>query len=175
MPATEFGEGTSGSGCYAVKVRSRMEVAISGTLRHKGYDVLSPTYIDRKRYSDRVKVVSRALFPGYVFVRTDMKELLPLVSTSGVSYIVRLGGSITPLPEKEVAALESLCRVDDEACTPCGNLNVGQRVVIESGPLEGLEGILTRIGNSDRLVVSIDSIFSSVSVRLSDTAVRPCN
>jgi transcription antitermination factor NusG len=170
MPATDIGH--SSLGCYAVKVRSRMEESISDALRNKGFEVMSPTYVDRRRYSDRVKVVNRALFPGYVFVRTDMKELLPLFSTAWVSYIVKSGNSPQPLPAREVAALESLCRVDED-CAPCEPLSIGQRVVIESGPLQGLEGILARIGNKDRLVITIDSIFSSVSVDLRDTAVRP--
>ena len=159
-------------GCYAVKVRSRMEGSIGVALKQKGFDVLLPTYTDRRRYSDRVKAVSRALFPGYVFVRTEMKELLPLVSTEGVSYIVKSGNAPHPLPQQEVAAIESLCRMD-APCSPCENLNVGQRVTIESGPLSGLQGILTRIGDNDRLVISINSIFSSVSVDLRDTAVTP--
>jgi transcriptional antiterminator RfaH len=161
-------------GCYAVKVRTRMEHAISDTLRHKGFDVLTPSYVDRKRYSDRVKVVSRALFPGYVFVRTDVNALLPVVSTDGVSYIVRFGNALKPLPPKEVQALESLCNLE-ECCAPSESLTVGTRVVIASGPFEGLEGILKRVGTGDRLVVSIDSIFSSVSVDLRDSEVRPVN
>lgn len=157
-------------GCYAVKVRSRMEGVISGALKQKGFDVLLPTYTDRRRYSDRVKSVSRALFPGYVFVRTEMRELLPLITTEGVSYIVKSGNAPHPLPQQEVAAIESLCRMT-AACSPCENFHVGQKVRIESGPLHGLEGILARIGNNERLVISISSIFSSVSVDLKDTAV----
>jgi transcription antitermination factor NusG len=159
-------------GCYAVKVRSRMEGTIGGALQQKGFDVLLPTYVDRRRYTDRVKAVTRALFPGYVFVRTDMKELLPLVSTDGVSYIVKSGNAPHPLPQQEVTAIESLCRID-APCSPCDNFNVGQKVSIESGPLRGLQGILARIGNKERLVISINSIFSSVSVDLRDTVVTP--
>jgi transcription antitermination factor NusG len=173
MPALDINHDTD-LGCYAVKVRSRMEHTITGTLRNKGFDVLSPSYVDRKRYSDRVKIVSRALFPGYVFVRTDAKKLLPLVSTEGVSYIVKTGNALKPLPHKEVQALQSLCNLE-EACAPCERLTVGLRVVITAGPFEGLEGILKRVGNSERLVVSIDSIFSSVSVDLSGSEVKRVN
>lgn len=156
---------------FAVKVRTRGEIAVGVALRHKGYDVMMPTYTARKRYSDRVKKAQHALFPGYVFVRMDPQQLLPLVQTEGVSYVVKSGSSLAPLPVDEALALESLCKVPTE-CEPCENFQVGQRVLIDSGPLQGLKGLLTRVGDRDRLVISINSIFSSVSVDLKDTVVR---
>lgn len=158
-------------GCYAVKVRSRGESAVGRSLRQKGFDIILPTYIQRRHYSDRIKEVSHALFPGYVFVRMDPKEVLPIISTEGVSYIVRSGKALHPLPQEEVAAIESLCNVR-EGCEPCVNFNVGQRISIESGPLQGLQGILARVGDNDRIVVCINSIFSSVSVDVRNTVIK---
>jgi transcription antitermination factor NusG len=156
---------------YAIKVRSCSEMAIADGLRKKGYAVLSPSYIEKRQYSDRVRKTDRALFPGYVFVSIDISSLLPLVSTDGVSYVVKTGHSIQPLPDKEVILIESLCKLRDR-CRPFAPLQVGQRIAIESGPLSGLEGILVRIGDKDRIVLSVDSVFQSVSVDLHDTKVK---
>ncbi|HEY0758377.1 MAG TPA: transcription termination/antitermination NusG family protein [Acidisarcina sp.] len=160
------------AGCYAVKVRSRGEATVGNALRSKGFDVLLPTYTDARRYSDRVKEVKCALFPGYVFVRLTGEGLLPLVSTEGVSYIVKSGGQLRPLLDEEAAAIESLCN-SGEDCQPCENYRVGQRVSIASGPLVGLTGILVRVGENDRLIISINSIFSSVSVDVRDIVLQP--
>jgi len=162
---------SSQSGCYAVKVRPRGELAVGRVLSHKGFDILLPSYIDRRRYSDRIKQVSCALFPGYIFVRMNPEELLPIASTEGVSYLVKSGSSLHPLPPEEVAVLEALCGVES-GCEPCPNLSVGNRVSIESGPLRGLQGILVRVGKNDRVVINIGTVFRSVSVDLRDTAIK---
>jgi transcriptional antiterminator NusG len=171
MQLTGTTQAQTGHAVYAVKVRSRGEYTVGHALRHKGFDILLPTYVHRRPYSDRIKRVNCALFPGYIFVRTDTQEFLPIVSTEGVSYIIKSGNSLHPLPQEEVTALESLCKFND-GCEPCVNYIAGQRVSIESGPLRGLQGVLARVGDNDRLVISINSIFSSVSIDVRDTSIK---
>ena len=157
-------------GYYAVKVRSAGEALVAGTLRQKGFEVLAPTYIDHRRYSDRIRKANCALFPGYIFVRMDARELMPLVSTTGVSYIVKSGATLKPLPDDETAAIKSLCQ-SEVGCLPCTPLQIGQRVSIDSGPLTGLQGILVKTGESSRVVLSINTVFQSVTVDVRDTLI----
>ena len=159
-------------GYFAVKVRSRAEATISGILRRKGYEVLLPTYVCRQQYSDRVKRNNRALFPGYVFVRLHPEHLLGVVCTEGVSYVVKSGNALQPMPFAEEELLVSLSLLGD-VCEPCDGPQIGQRVHIRSGPLRNQRGTLVRIGNKERLVLSLESIFSSVTVNLSDVALEP--
>jgi transcription antitermination factor NusG len=158
-------------GCYAVKVQSRSEDAVGKALRHKGYDVLSPSYIQHRRYSDRIKRVRCALFPGYVFVHMSTEELLPIVATAGVSYVVRSGKSLHPLLPEEAETIGRLCKVES-ACEPCEHFAVGQKVSIESGPLQGIEGTLTRVGENHHVVISINSIFRSIRIDTRNTLVK---
>jgi transcription antitermination factor NusG len=158
-------------GCYAVKVQSRSEDNVSEALRFKGFDAFSPTYIQQRRYSDRIKRVRCALFPGYVFVRMGAEELLPIVATAGVSYIVRSGKSLHPLPPEEADAIGRLCKIES-ACEPCPTSAVGQRVRIESGPLQGIQGILTSVGKNHHVVVPINSIFRSIRIDTRHTFVK---
>jgi transcription antitermination factor NusG len=160
-------------GYFAVKVRSRGELNVSRALRQKGFEVLAPTRTIAPSRPHGTRTTDTALFPGYVFVRLDLREMLALVTTDGVSYIVRNGKSLAPLPLEEELTVQSLC----EGTTPCEPWNqfvAGQRVSIESGPLKGRRGTLMRIGDKDRLIISLNSIFSSVSVDSRDTIVRAC-
>ncbi|NYF79923.1 transcription termination/antitermination protein NusG [Granulicella arctica] len=159
------------TGFYAVKVRAAGETTVAGMLRQKGLNVLLPIVEERRRYSDRMKRANRALFPGYVFVRVEDGELLPLVSTRGVSYMVKTGRELAPLSADDLATIEALCQ-ETTGCELCDQLSVGQRVVIETGPLSGLVGVLTQSGERSRVVLSVNSIFQSVSVDVRDTRVR---
>ncbi len=160
-------------GYFAVKVRTRAECNISKTLRQKGFEVLVPTCPKPRAQPTRQRKADTALFPGYVFVRLDPRELLSLVTTDGVSYIVRSGATIEPLPIEEELTVRTLCD-HVTGFEPCNQFAVGQRVWIESGPFKGRQGTLARVGDQDRLVLSLNSIFSSVSIDLRDTTVRVC-
>jgi hypothetical protein len=52
-------------------------------------------------------------------------------------------------------------------------LQTGQRVLVERGPVAGLEGILEQVKKTFRLVVSIQMLQRSVSVELDRSWVRP--
>jgi transcription antitermination factor NusG len=56
---------------------------------------------------------------------------------------------------------------------PWPYLQVGQGVVIERGPLAGVEGILQEIRKTFRLVVSIGLLQRSVSAEVDRTWIRP--
>jgi transcription antitermination factor NusG len=51
-------------------------------------------------------------------------------------------------------------------CQPHPYLTVGQRVRIQDGALQGLEGILLRVASDQSLIVSVDLIQRSVAIRL---------
>jgi len=95
--------------------------------------------------------------------------MLPVLSTPGVSYVVRRGGSFEPLALEEVAVIHALSRMDarqSESCEPCDYFTLGQRVKIKHGPFAGVEGVLVRVRNKERVVLSVDSLHSSVSVEI---------
>jgi transcription antitermination factor NusG len=159
--------------CYAVKVRSRGEEAVANALQTKGYEVLLPCFSTLRHYSDRVRKVKCALFPGYVFVRMNPENLLSLVTTEGVSYVVRSGSGMLPLSEEETRTIEALCRVNEtQKLEPHSYLRIGEKVRIEAGPMTGLEGILVRVRDMDRVVITVETLHSSVSVELGHTAFR---
>jgi transcription antitermination factor NusG len=151
--------------CFAVRVRTRGEEYVANLLRKKEFEVLSPTFTELRRYSDRVSRVTSALFPGYIFVRLVDRDLMRLLSTDGVGYIVRNGKAAGSLSSHEVRTIEALCN-GTEAREPCTYLRIGQRVRIESGPFAGIEGVLVKVREVGRVVITVDSLRSSVSVEI---------
>jgi len=157
---------------FALHVRSNFERTTSAILRNKGYQEFLPTYRSKRRWSDRVKEEEAPLFPGYLFCRLDQDDRLPVLSTRGVVGIVGIGK--TPIPV-EGLELEAIWRVthSDLAVNPWPHLNVGETVVLESGPLSGLEGVLLECKNHRRLVVSVTLLQRSVAVEIDGEHVRP--
>ncbi len=157
---------------FAIRVRTRAESTVSEFLRGRGIETLCPTYPDRRRYSDRIKTVDAALFPGYLFCNIDRFDRLPVLSSPGVDYIVGFGREPHPVDLEEIRAIQAVMQ-SGLLAKPHPFLRVGQRVRIESGPLVNLEGILLATRSENRLVLSISMLQRSISAELDSAIVRP--
>jgi transcription antitermination factor NusG len=157
---------------YALHVRTRFERQIQTHLEDKGYEVFYPTYVSSRQWSDRVKSLSLPLFPGYVFCRFNVNARLPILITPGVNQVVGAGKTPIMVDESELAAIRRVIE-SGVAAQPWPYLKVGETVQVESGPLEGLTGIVTRIKNSNRLVVSVSLLMRSVAVELDRHRIKP--
>lgn len=157
---------------YALHIKPRFEKLVTTQLDQKGYPTLLPTYTSQRKWSDRVKTLSLPLFPGYIFSRFNINARLPIVATPGVMRVLGIGRIPTPVNESEITAIQHIM----DSCAhaePHPYLTAGEMVEIESGPLQGLTGIIVRVKNSDRLVVSVSLLMRSVAVEVDQVAVRP--
>jgi transcription antitermination factor NusG len=142
---------------YVLRVNSRSEPIAAEALRHKGYQALVPTYTQRKRYSDRVRLVNSPLFPGYVFCAFDIGRKSSVLSSMGVQYIVGTKATPVPLSTSEIDAVMRMC---DAGASPAAYLRQGQRARVKFGPLRGIEGIV----ETQLTVLSIELLQRSISV-----------
>jgi transcription antitermination factor NusG len=131
-----------------------------------------PLYDSVRRWKDRRVVLNLPLFPSYVFVHLNLSDRLKVLQTPGVVNLVEFGGVPSPIPDVEIEALQA-CLTRGVRMQPHPYLSVGRRVSVRNGPMAGLEGILVRRKNGYRLVLSIDSIGSSVWVELDAVDVEP--
>jgi transcription antitermination factor NusG len=157
---------------FALKVRSRNEAVTGSLLAGKGYEAFVPSYVDCRVYSDRIKKVDAALFPGYVFCRLDPEKRLPVLKTPGVEYILTLDGVPAAVPEDEIAAIQRITKAGVDA-KPWPYLKAGHKVRVEFGAFTGLEGLFVEERGVDRLVVSVTLLQRSVSVEIDRTWIRP--
>jgi transcription antitermination factor NusG len=119
-------------------------------------------------------LTDRSFFPGYVFCRLNADDRLPVLTVPGVVGIVGFGGRPSSIPEEEVERVRAMLR-SGILVTPWPFLKIGQRVLIERGPLAGIEGILQEVKGRFRIVVSISLLQRSVSSEIERAWVRPLN
>ena len=157
---------------YALRVRTSREKSVACLLRHKGFNEFLPLYASCRRWSDRIQQIDLPLFPGYVFCRFNALDRLPILTTPGIVHVVGLGHIPEPVDEREITALQSVV-ASGLLMQPWPFLKVGQRVVIEQGPLRNVEGILKEEKGIRNLIISITLLQRSVSVCIERTGVRP--
>ena len=159
---------------FAIQTRSRHEKRVTADLVEKAVQAFLPLCNTERQWSDRRKVVDAPLFPGYVFVRLapGPQARVPVLRTNGVISFLGVRGAAVPIPESEISAIRTVLR-ENAAVAPHPFLELGQRVRICKGSLDGVEGILTAMDGKKRLVVSIQLIQRAVAVRITGYAVAP--
>jgi transcription antitermination factor NusG len=155
---------------FALYVRTKYEQTVGRLLQDKGYAAYVPCVCSERQWADRHKTVQVPLFPNYVFCRFDPYERLPVLMTPEVYFVVGNGKRPVSIPDEHLEAVRRIVLYGRsvESC-PVQN---GQHVSVVSGPLTGLEGVVVRIRNSDRLVVSIDLLQRAVATEFDRSAVR---
>ena len=156
---------------FALRVRSNHERITRAHLHDRGYEEFAPSYKVERHWSDRIKQIDQFLFPGYIFCRFNPNDRLPILTAPGVVDIVGFGKLPEHVPDAEI---ERVRRMVDSGLliTPYPYLQVGQAVLIERGPLSGVEGILAEVKGKLRLVVSINLLQRSVSAEVDRHSIR---
>jgi transcription antitermination factor NusG len=145
---------------------------VDTALQGKGYETLLPVYHARHRRGARDCDVELPLFPGYLFASFDPEKRLPVLTTPGLLHLVGFGKTPAPLDESEIDSIRRVAesRLDAE---PCAFLPIGQRVMMQDGPLAGVEGILQQYKNKHQLILSVTLLQRSVAVEVRSDWVRP--
>jgi len=157
---------------FALQVRTRQEAGVGEQLKGQGYERFLPFYKVRKRWSDRIKEMEAPLFPEYLFCRFNPHDRLPILKTPGVIQIVGFNNTPAAVDENEILSIQRLVASGVQH-QPCPFLTVGDRVRISAGPLLGLEGLLTDIKGSHRLVLSVSLLQRSVAVEIDSAFITP--
>jgi transcription antitermination factor NusG len=159
---------------YAIRTRSRHEKVVERQLQGQGIHAFSPFISQIRQWSDRRKLIETPLFAGYAFVRiapTSEDRLRVLKAQGVVDFVGRQGQGI-PIPTEQIEAVRAAI---------AGNLpiaqhvflKVGQRVRVRGGSLDGVEGILVAQNGSRNLVISVEPIERSLSIRIEGYQVEP--
>jgi transcription antitermination factor NusG len=155
------------SSWYAVHTMARHEKRVAAQFEEKRVCTFLPLLHQVHKWSDRRSVVEIPMFSCYAFVRMvqTVEERLKVLRTPGVLGFVgneRQGSSI---PEEQIESLRKAIS-EKVPCLPHPFISAGKRVRIRGGSLDGVEGILMLQGRDQRLVISVELLQRSVSIRV---------
>ena len=170
-------EGRAGEPWFAVRVRSNFERKAAGLLGSRlGCPVFYPAYSVRSVRRGVQRLVTRPLFPGYLFLCDDMHEpgtRREVLQIAGVVGIVGVRGRPTVIEAGVIESLRILGTRPDQV-RPHPFLREGMQVVVRAGPFAGARGLIVRSrGRKPRLVISIDILGRSVGVPVDPHDVEP--
>lgn len=140
---------------YVVQVMGGQEQKMCARIRRAcveaHIDVLeecfSPSFATRRKFKGQWRPVQKNLLPGYVIaVTNDPAELQRALWTiQEFARVVRVGTVYVPLAENERAWIDTYTNKGERVIPLSVAYKEGDKIVVESGPLKGREGSITRV------------------------------
>lgn len=142
-------------------------------LSKKKIEVFLPKIKVKSKRRDRKLMINVPLFPGYVFVKTDLDphEYIEILKTAGAVRILGNKDGPVPVLQEAVESLKIMVARDAQVIT--GNrLKKGDRVMVVYGPFAGVTGFFVRTRGKGRVVVNIEVLGQSAAVDVDEEDVE---
>lgn len=140
---------------YVVQVMGGQESKMCARIRRACVeahsDVLeecfSPSFMTRRKCKGKWRQVQKNLLPGYVIaVTSDAAKLQRVLwAIREFARVIKVGETYVPLAKDERAWIDAYTNKGERVIPLSVAYKEGDRIVVESGPLKGREGAITRI------------------------------
>jgi len=158
---------------YVLHTRSRFEQVVFDGLERKSLAAFLPKMTVMSKRRDRRLKIRVPLFPGYVFVKSELKpnERLEIVKTVGVVRLVGNRDGPVPVDDGAIDSLRIMVTGDNPIATGT-RLRKGDRVMVVEGPFAGVIGTFVRYRGSGRVVVSVEALGQYAAVDVPEDYVE---
>ena len=158
---------TDGAHWYLVHTLPNNETRADINLRRQGFATYLPCFQRQRRHARRVDIVTRPLFPRYLFVRLDLArdQWRSVQSTFGVSALVFAGEKPAALSNYVIDEIRARENGDGFIVLglPAG-LKTGSPVRLIDGLFVDYQGVLERIADERRVSVLLSMLGRQVRV-----------
>lgn len=142
----------------------------------KSIEVFLPKVQVKSKRRDRKAMIRVPLFPGYLFVKSDLNpnEHLEIVKTVGAVRLIGNKDGPIPVPSDTIKSLEIMVGGNNPVITGT-RFKKGDRVIVVYGPFAGVIGTFARYKGKGRVIVNIEALgqFAGVDVSEEDIEKLP--
>jgi len=161
---------------YVLHTKSRFENVVNEGLIKKSKEVFLPKIKVRSKRRDRKVMIQVPLFPGYLFVKTNLNphEHIDILKTVGTVRLVGNKDGPIPVAMETVESLKIMIRGGDTVSTGA-RFRKGDRVVVVTGLFTGVTGTFVRYRGAGRVVVNVEALgqYAWVEVDEEDVEILP--
>lgn len=148
---------------YVAHVRPRCEKKLVEHGKIYDFPTTLPTYSSTKKYRGKVVTFHIPLFPGYVFLQLNRKTRQVAVQSNYVANMLEVHDQ-EKFKEQLSDILFALVQKVEIRMEP--TIEVGNRVLVKSGPLQGQEGWVEERFGMTTVLLRLDFIGQAVAVKV---------
>ena len=159
---------------YVLHTRSRFENVVHDGLLKKSFEVFLPKMQVKSRRRDRKLMIRVPVFPGYLFVKSDLvpRKHIEILKTIGAVRLVGTKDGPVPVPSETIDSLKILVAADAPIKT--GNrLARGDQVMVVHGAFAGVVGTFARYRGTGRVIINVDTLGQTAGVEVDEDDVEP--
>jgi len=146
---------TNNRNWYVAYTAPRAEKKVAQRLEKIGIDYYLPLRKQYRQWSDRKKMIHVPAFTSYIFVKVNQSEYYTAICQSGMVRYIYFDGSPAIINEKTMEEIRRIFESDpmvelcDHIPTP------GEKYIIPSGPLKGIEGKIIRLKGNTHFILEV--------------------
>ena len=162
-----------GSRWFLAQCKPNSHHVAERNLARQGFQVFLPLQEETKRIRGRFVTQMRPLFPGYLFVALDIRNgpWRAVNSTLGITRLVSLGGTPTPVPGELVEQLRLRCDHDGKLLPP-QSFKPGDQVTFARGPFANFVATIESLAPDRRVWVLLDLMGQQARVAVQTDQIR---
>ena len=148
---------------WVAHTKSRNEKSLAWDLLRRGTPYFLPMVAKIRAIRGRKVKSELVLFPGYLFFCGSEEERYGAMRTNRIASTIEVGDQERLI--KELSSIQTAMSGRKEL-DPFPYLQAGRRCLVTSGALKGVEGLLVRRKNVDRLVLRVQVLGQAVSTEI---------
>lgn len=131
-----------------------------------------PLYLVKRRWRDRIKVLSKPLFPNYLFVLPSDELKYEILKIPGVVKYVVFDGEVATISAEEITEIRQLTDLQHTLVRK-GKVDIeGATIVMLEGSMKGLRGSIIRRLNASFIEVMFESLGHLVTLNIENNMIR---
>ncbi len=139
---------------------------VEANLLNQKFEYYLPKIFTRKANS---KIKKELLFPGYIFINTNLENYWSLKYTNGIKDILKFGNNISLISNEEIKSMQMI--EDKSQKDPLAQqIEIGKDFIVSDGSLKGNIVQICSLPSQERVNVFL-TIFGSkrrINIRLKD-------
>ncbi len=158
------------SSWHVVRTKTKCEKFVRDRLQAMGLEAFVPLRRRTARYNRKVKVYELPLITCYTFVRLDKARRNDVLALPYVQGMLRTAGHDCVVTDREIQWLQKISGTDLDVRAETLSMKQGDRVVLASGQLAGMEGVILSQRSKHEVIVALESIGLQMAIQV-DTAM----
>lgn len=151
---------------YACYTKPRAEKVAAQELLLQGIEQYLPLQRTRRKWSDRTKWVDLPLFRSYIFVHISHEQYNKVLAINSIVRFITFESRAVAIPDSQIEAIKLLLNQGIELEITSENLLPGEKVVVQAGPLMGLQGELIEFRGKRKVLIRIGHLSESILVNI---------
>lgn len=153
---------------------SRQEKKVAQRFVDKGIEYYLPVVKVISQWSDRKKTIEKPLFNSYIFVK-EIPHYEAILQTNGVVGFLKFNKLNAKVYQHEIDTIKSMIAYgyDIAVMVYANQIEIGQKVQVNDGPLKGHIGELFSKPDGDWFVVHFENLGNSLKIKMPAKILKP--